>query len=155
MSGEGHSKVTSAALSSLLSVTAPGTVQYLTIRQHSSLFWSSFSRFNWVAFLMSLPASGLINSWAWNGLAEISKDWVLKMNKTMQQFVVIQRIWKHLHFLIPPALRAKDCNGNKNLTMFRRGKKAFLWKKIKEKGNRSYLGMWVKRKHWSWTEWMR
>lgn len=68
----------------------------------------------------------------WNGLAEISKDWVLKMNKTIQKFIAIQRIWKHLHFLIPPALRAKDCNGNKKLASFRKGeKKPFCGKKNK------------------------
>lgn len=78
---------------------------------------------------MSLPASSLINLGAWNGLAEISKDWVLKRNKTIQQFIAIQRIWKHLHFLISPALRAKDCDGNKKLTSFRRRKKSLFVEK--------------------------
>lgn len=34
--------------------------------------------------------------------------------------------------LIPPALCAKDCNGNKKLTRFGGRKKAFLWKKKKQ-----------------------
>lgn len=113
MTGEGRSKVKGAVLTSLLSVTAPGAVLYLTIGEHGSLFWSSFSPFNWVAFLVSLHAYSLVNSWAWNGLARKSKDSVL--NKTIQQFIAIQRLWKHLHFLYHLLCVPKIAVGTKNL----------------------------------------